>query len=241
MRMKKAAAVLGTAAIVTVCVLSPVFISKRQEKRLIGVMKERKIQESANIEKADELIERIGIYAKEKMKEPFAYQDIRAGDSEEYLDPQEKLNTEMQEIIETAKRQIEELEQRGILSEILDETFLASIPSYTVQTYLNEENQSVTVWKLEVMDEEGSYMLCIEEESGQMIELSVPETTQNIWEKSEEQKNRIALNWGSWIGVEDVEIVKEAENLLMCDYKKGNVSVTYEIGSLENQMYIRLN
>lgn len=234
--MKKAASVLGACFVVLFCILSPKLVSKKQEENLIGRMYERKIVDLEDEKEAEELLERIEIYAEGKKEEPFLSEDIRLNPSEEYA--QEKLDVQMEEIADSVRQQIEKLKEFGIISEGIEESFCEQITSYHVQTYLNEKTQSVTVWKIEVQYEERIYELCMEEQSGELIEFSVPKLKENEWEVLE----KIADRWGQWVGLGygEMKVQSESEEVLVCDYITDNSRVTYEVGSTETDRYIRL-
>lgn len=222
--IKKMTIVLGICSVVLICIFSPKFVLKKQEERLIGKMKERKIADLECRKEAEKLLERIQIYAEEKGEKPLTSEDISLNLSEEYA--QEKLDAQMQEIAESVRQQIEELKDIGIIFEGIDETFGERIISYHVQTYLNEKTQSVTVWKIEVEYEEQVYELCMEEQSGKLIEFYVP--------RLEGDK------WGGVIQGKEVEVKSKSEEFFICDYITDESLVTYEIGSAETERYIRL-
>lgn len=232
--IKKMTIVLGICSVVLICIFSPKFVLKKQEERLIGKMKERKIADLEGRKEAEKLLERIQIYAEEKGEKPLTSEDISLNLSEEYA--QEKLDAQMQEIVESVRQQIEKLKDIGIIFEGVDETFGERIISYHVQTYLNEKTQSVTVWKIEVEYEEQVYELCMEEQSGKLIEFYVPRLEGDKWEDLE----RIADKWGGVIRGKEVEVKSKSEEFFICDYITDESLVTYEIGSAETERYIRL-
>lgn len=234
--MKKAAIVLGACFVVLFCVLSPKFVSKKQEENLIGMMHEREIVDLESEKEAEKLLERIQIYAEGKGKEPLISEDIGLNTSEEYA--QEKLDAQMEEIADSVRQQIEALKEFGVISEGIEESFGEQIISYHVQTYLNEKNQSVTVWKIEMTYEEHVYELCMEEQSGELIEFSVPKLDGDVWGDLE----KIADRWGQMVGLGNgkMKVQSEYEEILICDYITENSRVTYEVGSTETEQYIRL-
>ena len=222
MRARDMLGILSAAAVVGICICSPLFLPNIQDDRIIGTI--QVLERITEAEESVSLIEKIRIYSEYENREFENEERPEAGNLEE-------MRNETGEIYTIFSETVQELQSVGIISQEIN---MQMFEKYTMQIYTctNEAGEYVTVWKINLTGQKEGISFVFEPDTEKIIAMTL--TGQEQYPGSGKDEDELVKAWGKYLGLVG-ENVGENEY----EYSEGNERQLYAISKSENGISIQ--